>query len=430
MRTSRIRRLVRRNPGELLSWQFACVPDPMSLSRRTLLKGISLSSLMAALPSVRAAGSGRRVSPYAELGVRPVINFRGTHTAIGASKMWDELHEAAAQASREYIVLDELKDRIGERLSKLIGCEDALVTTGAAGAICLGTCAALTGFDVQKIRRLPDLTGMKTEVVIQNVHRNAYDHAVRNTGVRLVDVGSEEELSRAIHDQTAMMFFLGGTSHDWRWETPVSLERCLEMTHAAGVPLMVDAANMLPPWGNIQRLASLGVDLICISGGKHMRGPQCSGILAGRRDLVQAAWLNSSPHADSLGRPMKVGREEMVAAWLTAEKYSRLDFEAIDRECVRQAEYLEREISKIRGLRLERTPVDRSRKIRRVMVQWDEEALGITARDVEQLLMDGEPRIAVGRAPQGIELTVFMNDAGDETLAVKRLKEIFRGVRS
>ena len=190
---------------------------------------------------------------------------------------------------------------------------------------------------------------------------------------------------------------------------------------------MVDAANMLPPWGNLRRLASQGVDLICISGGKHMRGPQCSGILAGRRDLIEAAWLNSSPHPDSHGRPMKVGREEMIAVWLTAEKYSRLDFDALDRECVRQAEYLERELSSVPGLRLERTPVDRTRNIRRVMVRWDEQALGMTTADVTRLLMEGTPRIAVGRAPdQGIELTVFMNEPGDERLAAKRLKEIFR----
>jgi seryl-tRNA(Sec) selenium transferase len=190
---------------------------------------------------------------------------------------------------------------------------------------------------------------------------------------------------------------------------------------------MVDAANMLPPWSNIQRLASLGVDLICISGGKHMRGPQCSGILAGRRDLIQAAWLNSSPHADSHGRPMKVGREEMVMAWLTAEKYSRLDFEAIDRECVRQTEYIERALSAVAGLRLERTPVDRTRNIRRVMVQWDEVALGITATELETQLMAGTPRIAVSRLqPQGIELTVFMNDPGDEKIVVRRLKQLFK----
>ena len=352
-------------------------------------------------------------------------------TTLGASKMWEDLHEAAAQASREYVVLEELKDKIGARLSALIGCEDALVTTGAAGAICLGTCAVLTGSDTQKIRRLPDLTGMKTEVLIQKVHRNGYDHAVRSAGVKVIEFASEQELIDRINAQTAMMYVLGGTSHDFEFDTPVDLKRCLEIAHRAGVPVMVDAANMLPPWENIRRLASMGVDLICISGGKHMRGPQCSGILAGRRDLVQAAWLNSSPHSDALGRPMKVGREEMVTAWLTVEKYSRLDFDAIDRQCVRQAEYLERELASVPGLKMERTPVDRTRNIRRVMVRWDEQALGITTAEVTRQLMAGTPRIAVGRASkQGIELTVFMNDPGDEKTAVKRLKEIFKMIPS
>jgi uncharacterized pyridoxal phosphate-dependent enzyme len=399
----------------------------MAVSRRWLLKGISLTSLMSAPPSLVKAAPKRSAGPYEQLGIRPVVNFQGTMTTLGASKMWEDLHEAAAQASREYVVLEELQEKIGKRLSALIGCEDAMVTTGAAAAICLGTCASLTGSDTKNVRQLPDLTGMKNEVIIQKVHRNGYDHAVRNTGARIVDVESERALIDAIGDQTAMMYFLGGTSGDWRWETPISLERCLEITRRAGVPLMVDAANMLPPWDNVKRLAGLGVDLICISGGKHMRGPQCSGILAGRRDLIQSARLNSSPHSDSLGRPIKVGREEMVTAWLTAEKYSRLDFDAIDRQCVRQAEYLERELSTVPGLKLERTPVDRTRKIRRVQVHWDEQALGITAGDVERLLMEGEPRIAVGRAqPQGIELTVFMNEAGDEKTAVKRLREILK----
>jgi L-seryl-tRNA(Ser) seleniumtransferase len=400
----------------------------MSISRRRLMKGLGLGSVMGALPSwIPSIAPSRAPGPYEQLGIRPVINFRGTMTNLGASKMWDDLHEAARQASREYVMLDELRTKIGERLAGLIGCEDALVTTGAAGAIALGTCAAVTGSDTGKIRQLPDLTGMKTEVVIQKAHRTGYDHAVRSAGVKLREVETEDELLQAVTERTAMMFFLGGTSYDWRWETPVSLERCLAITRRAGVPLMVDAANMLPPWENIRRLARLGADLICISGGKHMRGPQCSGILAGRRDLIQAAWLNSSPHADAHGRPMKVGREEMVTAWLTVEKYSRLDFDAIDRECVRQAEYIERQLSTVPGLRLQRTPVDRTRKIRRVMVRWDEAAMGITAAEVSRRLMDGEPRIAVGGTqPQGIELTVFMNEPGDEKIAVRRLKQIFR----
>jgi len=404
----------------------------MTVSRRWLLKGVSLGSLAGSLPWFVPTISARQApSPYQQLGIRPVINFRGTMTTLGASKMWEDLHEAAGEASREYVVLEELKDAVGQRIAERVGSEDARFTTGAAGAIALGTCAALTGSDPQKIRQMPDLTGMKSEVVIQKAHRIGYDRAVRSTGAKLVEVETDEELVRAINERTAMMFFLGGTSGDWRWETPVSLERCLTITHEAGVPLMVDAANMLPPWENIRRLARLGVDLICISGGKHMRGPQCSGILAGRRDLIRAAWLNSSPHADSHGRAMKVGREEMVAAWLTVEKYSRLDFEALDRECVKQAEYIERELATVPSLRLQRTPVDRTRNIRRVMVQWDEAALGLTTADVNRQLMDGEPRIAVGGVPeQGIELTVFMNEPGEEKIAVQRIREVFRSARS
>jgi L-seryl-tRNA(Ser) seleniumtransferase len=341
--------------------------------------------------------------------------------------MLPELHDAMAEASSEYVVLEELQQRVGERLAKLCETEAALVTTGAAGAIAIGTCAALTGDDVAKVRRLPDLTGMKTEVIIQKRHRNGYDHAVRSTGVRIVEVETRDELAAALGPQTAMMYYLGGTSHDWEWETPVALEECLALTKKAGVPVLVDAANMLPPWENIPKLARLGVDMIAISGGKHIRGPQCSGVLAGRADLIRAAWLNSNPHADSHGRPMKAGREEIVGLWLAIERYARLDFDAIDRQSEAQAAYLIREFSKIAGLRAEKLPFDRTRRVHRVHVTWDEQKAGLSARDVEQQLREGEPRIAVLRnKTQGIEFTVFMNDAGDEKAAVRRMRQIFR----
>ena len=269
-------------------------------------------------------------------------------------------------------------------------------------------------------------------VIIQKRHRNGYDHAVRNTGVRIVEVETKEELARAAGPQTAMLYFLGGTSHDWEWQTPViPLGDCLEVAHQAGFPVLVDAANMLPPWDNLRKLASLGTDLIAISGGKHMRGPQCSGILAGRKDLIRAAWLNSSPHADSLGRPAKVGREEMIGVWLAAEKYAGLDFDALDRQSAAQADYLISQLNKVSGLEAQRTPFDRTRRVHRVHLRWDEAALGITTDQLVEQLRNGEPRICVlkGR-PQGIEMTVFMNDPGDEKIAARRLKEIFTSARA
>ncbi|MGH9657311.1 MAG: hypothetical protein ACRD96_02145 [Bryobacteraceae bacterium] len=387
-------------------------------TRRGLLGG----GLFGVWPLSRlAAATHKPARIYEQLGIRPVINFTGTHTTLGASKIWPELHDAMAEASREYVVLEEVQEKIGERLARLIGTEAAMVTTGAAGAITLGTCAALAGDDVAKVRRLPDLTGMKSEVIIQKAHRNGYDHAVRNTGVRIVEVNTREELDRAAGPQTAMLYFLGGSSHDWEYETPVSLDECLAAGRRAGFPVLVDAANMLPPWDNLRKLAAQRVDLICISGGKHMRGPQCSGILAGRKDLVRAAWLNSSPHSDSLGRPMKVGREEMIGVWLAAEKYAKLDFDAIDRQCDQQAAYLMREFGKL-GLRPERTPFDRTRRVHRVRVEWDAK---LTPADASRRLRDGDPRVMVQTTRKGLEFTVFMNEPGDEKIAVRRMKEIF-----
>jgi L-seryl-tRNA(Ser) seleniumtransferase len=383
---------------------------------------------MGLIPFVgKSSGAKPQTGIYSQLGIRPLINCRGTHTVIGASKIWPELHAAMAEASRDYVVLDELHDKIGTGLAELIGAESAMVTTGCAGAIHLGTCAALTGADPRKVKQLPDLTGMKTEVLIQKIHRNGYDHAVRNAGVRIVEVEGLNEMRNAANDRTAMMYFLGGESGDAEWKTdPVSLEHCLELGRKVGFPVMVDAANMLPPWDNIRKLAALKTDLICISGGKHMRGPQCSGILAGRKDLIAAARLNSSPHPDSAGRPLKVGREEMVGIYLAANKYTRLDFAALDRQYAAQAEYLARELRKIPGLQVSFAPHDRTRRVYRVVAEWDEKASGITYDRCEAELMEGSPRIAVLRRNRAIMFVLFMHDPGDEKIVARRMHEIMK----
>ena len=313
-----------------------------------------------------------------------------------------------AEASREYVMLEELHDKVGARLAELIGSESAMVTTGCAGAIQLGTCACLTGSDGQKVRQLPDLTGMKSEVLIQKIHRNGYDHAVRNAGVRIIEVEGLEQMRNAASERTAMMYFLGAESGDSEWKTdPVPLEQCLELGRSAGFPVLVDAANMLPPWDNIRKLAAMKTDLICVSGGKHMRGPQCSGILAGRKDLIAAARLNSSPHPDSAGRPLKVGREEMVGLCLAAEKYSRLDFAALDRQYASQAEYLAQELKKIPGVQVSYAPHDRTRRVYRVVAAWDEKALGMTYDRCEAELLGRQSPNRRAAAQPGAHVRAF-----------------------
>src|SRR6266851_697092 len=182
----------------------------MKSTRRNVLQGAGFLGLW---PFSRLSLAAKATSSaYNQLGIRPVINCRGTHTVIGASKMWPELHDAMAEASRQYVLLDELHDKVGARLASLIGCEDAMVTTGCAGAITLGTCASLTGMDAAKVRQLPDLTGMKSEAIIQKIHRNGYDHAVRNAGLRIVEVEGREQLRIAVSERTAMMYYLGAES--------------------------------------------------------------------------------------------------------------------------------------------------------------------------------------------------------------------------
>ncbi len=378
------------------------------------------------LLSALGVASAQPRNPYAALGIRPVLNFQGPVTTVGASRMWPEIQSIMAEAAKDFAVLAEVKDAVGERLAKLCGTESALVTSGTAGAIALGTYACLTGADTAKVRRLPDLTGMKTEVLIQKPHRNGYDHAVRSAGVRLVEVDSREAFVNALTPNVAMIYYLGGTRGDWAWETPVPLPECLALARQAGIPVLVDAANLLPSWDNIPRLAATGVDLLAFSGGKHVRGPQSTGVLAGRKDLIDAAWLNSSPHSDSQGRGMKVNKEEMIGLLAALEKYAKLDFAALDRECERQADFVMRELRKAK-LHVEKAPFERGRRVHRVIATWDESSRSLSTAQVIQRLLDGEPRIAAlpGPSGKGIELTFLMNEPGEERIAARRLREIF-----
>ncbi len=389
------------------------------------MAGLLPSGLAAAAPA-----KPHRPTVYQRLGLRPVINFRGTYTTIGASKQWPELFEAQKEAAAEYVVLEELQAAVGERLARLTGTEGAMVSSGAAGAIAIGTYACIAGTKTENIKRLPNLEGLKNEVIIQRVHRISYDHAVRGSGAKVIEVETLDDLKRAINPRTAMMYFLPANTDDRTWgDDWIQIEDALAVTKPAGVPILADCANLLPPWDNIPKLARSGVDLMAISGGKHMRGPQCAGVLAGRKDLLRAAWLNTNPHSDSNGRPMKVGREEMVAVWLACEKYASLNFKQIDKISESQARTLAQGLDKIPGLRTEKPPFERMRRVHRVVALWDETRTGLTTEEVEQRLIDGEPRVAVTRHGAGsVQFTVFMNEPGDEDAAVSRMRQVFAAV--
>lgn len=387
-----------------------------------------LQAVISAWPFTSLSMAAGRKAPgvYASLGIRPILNFQGPVTTVGASKMIPEIQPIMAEAAREFAVLEEVKDAVGARLAKLCGTEAALPTSGTAGSISLGTYACLTGADTAKVRQLPDLTGMKTEVIIQKPHRNGYDHAVRSAGVRIVEVDTRDSFMNALGPQTAMVYYLGGSRGDWQWETPVPLAECVTIARKAGVPVLIDAANLLPSWDSIPRVAATGVDLIAFSGGKHICGPQSTGVLAGRKDLIDAAWLNSSPHSDSQGRAMKVNKEEMIGLLAAVERYAKLDFAALDRECERQADYTMSELRKL-GVEVAKAPFERGRRVHRVIATWDESKRGVSTTGLIEKLREGHPRIAALTGPEGkgVEFTFLMNDPGEEKLLTRRMREIF-----
>src|SRR5437870_4799938 len=276
------------------------------------------------------AMSGRGV--YESLGLKPVINAMGTFTVLGGSVMPPEVVAAWAEAARHFVDIVELQDRVGARIAKLIGVEAAMVTTGAAGALLLGTAAAVTRGDRGGIRRLPDTTGMKNEVIVQKAHHSCYDNQLTDVGVKLVEVETIAQAKRAINERTALLFFMNvadaeGGVHHREW---------LALARRHQVLTLLDAAADVPPLERLAGYNRMGFDLVAFSGGKAIRGPNDTGLLLGRRPLIEAAKLNANPHCGTIGRMMKVSKEDMVALLAAVERFVKLDHKAEWREYERR----------------------------------------------------------------------------------------------
>src|SRR5262249_37888001 len=321
-------------------------------SRPSLPSGSPLPAGSPSVPLDGARGFSRAVPTSAardyfrELGVRPFINAAGTYTAMTASLMPPQVIEAMTYAAKHYVMLDELHDRVGARIAELLHCDSAMVTSGAASALTLGARACLTGADARKIVELPNLAGMKSEVIIQKSHRFGYDHAVRNCGVRLVEVETREEMERAINPQTAMMLFYNNNNAEGR----IRDEEFVQIGKKHGVPTLNDAAADVPPVDNLWKYTKMGFDLVAFSGGKGLRGPQSAGLLLGRKDLIAAARLNAPPNGNTVGRGMKVNKEEMVGMLAALELYLATDHAAEQREFEARAEAIRKSAAAVAGV--------------------------------------------------------------------------------
>ena len=388
-------------------------------TRRTFLKtaataGAAGGALAAPTPPSPEANI------YTRLGLRPLINGVGVVTHLGGSIMPPEVVRAMEEASRYFIPLAELQKKIGARIAELLGAPAAMVTGGCAAAITMGTAACVANGDREKLRRLPDTTGMKNEIVQQKSHRGGYEQQMLLVGTKIVWVETREELDRAINERTAMMFFY----NEMEPEGKIGRHEWIRVGKERGVPTFNDAASDTPPVERLSQYVREGFDLVAFSGGKALQGPQCSGLLMGRKDLIEAAVPAMSPYA-SIGRGMKVGKEEMVGLLAAIERYLKVDHDREQKELEARAADMIGALSKIRGLSAERYFPPIANCVPHVVLSWDEAGKPTTGEVVRQL-MEGTPAIAVsGYGERRLKISVWMMRPGEHLAVIKRLQEIF-----
>ncbi|MHB1559463.1 MAG: aminotransferase class V-fold PLP-dependent enzyme [Isosphaeraceae bacterium] len=359
-----------------------------------------------------------------ELGVRTFINAAGTFTALTGSLMRPEAVAAMQVASRQYVKLEDLRDAVGARIAELLHCPAAMVTAGCASALSLATAACVAGRDPELVRRLPDTTGMKNEVIVQKTHRVGYDHAIRNAGVKLVEVVTRDEMEAAIGDRTAMMFFLNFADPKGQ----VHHEEFVAIARKHGVPTLIDAAADVPPVENLWRYTKLGFDLVAFSGGKGLRGPQSSGLLLGRKDLIDAAKLHHVPYGDTLCRSNKVNKEEMIGMLVALESYLKEDHAAVWKEWEARCRRIADALKEFPDVKTKVVVPSIANAVPHLHIRWDAQAHGVTPAEMVKRLREGKPSIEVGPGSRNpLVVGVWMMEPGDDVVVGRRIREILNG---
>jgi len=397
-------------------------------SRRQFFERSALAAALAGLGArVRQAAAASLeygANLYRSIGVKPLINAKGTFTIITGSQSLPEVKKAMEEASRAFVQMDELMDGVGRRLAELTGAEWGIVTAGCAAALTHCTSACLAGTNPERMQRLPNLEGLKSEVVIPAYSRNVYDHAIRMLGVKIVTVGEASELEGAFNERTAMAYILAGPQDDGPLGTRVLAEICKRHN----VPLIVDAAAevLTIPNVHLQR----GATAVAYSGGKCIRGPQAAGLLLGEKNLLQAAWANSAPH-HAFGRSLKVGKEEIMGMLAATEMWVKRDHPAEWKMWESWLGNIAARLGQIEGVstHINQPSADLSNRSPSLSIQWDGGRLGITGQELYQLLLDREPRVilagARGSQPDNLASSVSVNAymmmPGDDKVIGERL---------
>lgn len=388
-----------------------------SATRRTFVRTTAAG---AALP-LAAAKTASTAGVYSRLGVKPIINGMGTVTVLGGSLMPPEVVQAMEDAGKHFVSLPELQTKVGERIAALLEAPAAMVTAGAASAITVATAACMTRGDRKRYAQLPDASTMPHEVIQQKRHRHGYEAQIRVAGARIIEVETREELERAIHPKTAMLFFLNKADG----EGQIRRAEFIEIGRKHQVPTFNDAAADVPPASRLKTIVQEGFDLVAFSGGKGLLGPQCSGVLLGRKDLIEAAQPAISP-AGGIGRGMKVGKEEMIGLLAAIERYLKVDHEAELRILETRVAHIVKALGTVVAVKAEREVPKIANEVPHVAVTWNESERGMTTAKVLEKLREGDPPIALlGRGPGRILVSVWMMRGNEHAIVARRLREVF-----
>lgn len=370
------------------------------------------------------------MSSYTSLGIRPIINANATLTRLGGSLMPPEVIQAMQDASSCFIDLEELQRKVGDCIATLTHNEAAYVSSGAAAGLTLATAACVVGNDIKKRNTFPDLHGLKNEVLVQRLHRNGYDYAVRQVGVTIIEIGDEhgtssDDLLSAMNEKTAAIFWFQGAMN-----TPAELplQDVIAIANTKNIPVIVDAAAQLPPMSNLWNFTKIGAALAIFSGGKDLCGPQSSGLVLGRADLVEAIRLHGSPN-QGMGRPMKVGKEELMGLLAALERYLKLDHEARAQKFENVVAMWNQGLSQLEGITACRDfPNEAGQPVPRTYIKFSEKF----SRDaVIKQLLEGEPAISVAAADDnGLYLNPMTLQDGEEMVVLERLRVVLSSSRS
>jgi uncharacterized pyridoxal phosphate-dependent enzyme len=413
-------------------------------SRRSFVKLLAAAPLLSQIAArglyaqaASAIGKDPRQNVYTRLGVKTVINCRGTWTYLSGSLEFPEVRQAQLEAAEYFVNMLDLQRAVGRRLSELTGAESGIITSGSAGAMAAATAACMAGADDKYIWQLPDTTGLKHEVIMVG-GRSAFDSAIRLTGAKLVLTYSPEELAKAINENTAMIYTT---------DLGEKLRKELEIAKEHKIPLLLDDAAGIPPADNAKLYARMGIDLYCFSGGKGLSGPQCSGLLLGRKDLIEAALMNSSPREGAVCRPMKVGKEEVIGCLTALETWLNLDEKKLYDEWNGRVDRIRKLVETVPGVKTDTYIPDDGNRYPTLKISWDQQAWRYSISDCVQELRAGDPVIEVlgadnpslvravregnpnpnrkeRKGPDHIELVSMTIKPGEEIIVGQRLRAI------